>query len=52
MALILISLVGGALSLGEIRGGCVPRASLGSLLPDGWGCVPTQIVVWPRASQG
>ena len=51
MELILIPLVGGALSLGEIRGGCVPRGSLGSLFADGWGCVPTQFVLWPGASQ-
>ena len=39
-----------ALSLGEIRGCCVPRASLGSLF-TGWGCGPTWIIVWPRGSQ-
>ena len=31
MGLILIPLVGGALSLGEIRGSCMPGSSLGSL---------------------
>ena len=43
----------GALSLGEIKGGCVPGVgrSLGRLFTDGWGCVPTQIIVWPGASQ-
>ena len=46
MELILTPLVGGALSLGEIRGGCVPGwgQSLGSLFPDGQGCDPTWIV--------
>ena len=51
MELILIPLVGGALSLGVIRGRCVPGGSLGSLFADGWGCVPTWFVVWPGASQ-
>ena len=35
--LTLIPLVGGALSLGVIRGGCAPRRSLGSLFANGWG---------------
>ena len=30
--------VGGPLSLGEIRGGCVSGGSLGSLFTDGWDC--------------
>ena len=51
MELIPIPLVGGALSLREIRGGCVPGVSLSSLFTDGWGYDPTCIVVWPRASQ-
>ena len=51
MGLIRIPLAGGALSLGEIRGGCVPHGSLGSLFIDGWDCDPTWIIVWPRASQ-
>ena len=46
-----IPLVGGALFLGEIRGGCVPGGSLGSLFTDGCGCDPTWIVDWPGASQ-
>ena len=47
MELIPIPLVGGALSLGEIRGGCVcGGVSLGSLFTDGWGCDPTWIVIW------
>jgi len=41
---------GWLLSLGMIRGGCVPGGSLGCLLADGWGCVPT-LFVWPGASQ-
>ena len=49
--LIPIPLVGGALSLGEIRGGCVPWGSLGSLCTDGWGYDPTWIVVCPGAPQ-
>ena len=36
MELILIPLVGGALSLDEIRGSCVPEGSLGSLFTEGW----------------
>ena len=44
-------LVGGALSLGEIRGGSVPGVSLGSLSTNGWGCDPTWIIVWPEGSQ-
>ena len=49
--LILIPLVGGAFSLGEIRGSCVPGVSLGSLFTDGWDCDLTWIVAWPGASQ-
>ena len=51
MELIPFLVVGGALSLDEIRGGCVPGASLGSLFTDGWGCDPTWIIVCPGASQ-
>ena len=51
VGLIPIPLVGRALSPGEIRGACIPGGSLGSLFIDGWGCDPTQIVVWPGASQ-
>ena len=51
MELIPIPLVGGALSLSEIRGGCVTGGSSGSLFTDGWGCDPTLIVIWPGASQ-
>ena len=46
-----IPLVGETLSLGEIRCGCEPRVSLGSLFTDGWGCNLTWIVVWPGVSQ-
>ena len=49
MELILFPLVGGALSLGEIRGGCVPGGCLGSFT-DGRGFDPTWIVVWPEFS--
>ena len=49
--LILIPLVGGVLFLGEIRGGCVPGGSLGSLFTEGQGCDPTWVVVCPEASQ-
>ena len=41
----LVTLLGGALSLGVIRGSCVPRRTLGSLFADGWGRVPTLSVV-------
>ena len=40
MGLIPIPLVGGALSLSEIRGGCVPGGSLGSLFTDGGAVIP------------
>ena len=39
-------LVGKAMSRGMSRGSCGLRKSLGSLSTDGWGCVPTQFVVW------
>ena len=42
--------MGGTLSLGDIRDGCVPEGSLGSLFDDGCDCVPTWIIVWPGAS--
>ena len=54
MELSLGPLVGGALSVGVIKGGCVPGGggvSLDSLFVDEWGCVPTLFVVWTRASQ-
>ena len=40
MGQIPIPLVGGALSLVEVRGGCVPGGSLGSLFTDGGAVVP------------
>ena len=46
-----IRLLDGALSLGEIRGGCLPGGSLGRLFPGGWGYDPTWIIVWPGAFQ-
>ena len=45
-----VPLVGGALFLGEIRGGRVPGKTLCSLFADGWGCVSTLFVFWPGAS--
>ena len=49
VGLIPISLVGGALSLGEIKGSFMPGGSLGSLFTDGWGCDLTWSIVWPGA---
>ena len=43
--LIPIPLVGGAFSLGDIRGGCVPGGSLGRFFTDAWVCDPTWIVL-------
>ena len=51
VGLILTPVVSGALSQDVFRGECVPGRSLGILFSDGWDCVPTQFVVWPRASQ-
>ena len=51
MELIPLSMMGGALSLGEITCGYVPGGSLGSLFTDGWGSDPTWIIVWLGASQ-
>ena len=42
-------LVGKAKSRGMSRVSCGLRKSLGPA--HGWGCVPTQLVVWPEASQ-
>ena len=44
-------LAGGALSLDDIRGCCVPGGSLASLFADGWGCDPSWIIVWPVSSE-
>ena len=44
-------LVNRAMSRGVSRGGCGLRKSLGSLSADGWGCVPTKLAVWSKASQ-
>ena len=44
-------LMGGALSLDEIRDDSVPGGSLDSLFTDGWGCDPTWLTVWPGDSQ-
>ena len=42
--MILVPLMGGAFSLGVIRGG----RTLGSLFANGQGCVPTLFDVWPE----
>ena len=34
-----------------LAGSCVLRKTLSSLCVDGWGCVPTPLVVWPEVSQ-
>lgn len=47
----LLTLGGGAMYLGVIRGRCVPRRTLGSLFVYGRSCVPTLLIVWPGASQ-
>lgn len=33
------------------KGGCGLRKSFDRLSADGWGCIPTQFVVWPETSQ-
>ena len=42
-------LVGRVTSKDMCRAGCGLRKFLGSLSADGWGCVPTLLVVWPKA---
>ena len=49
VVLSLVPLVGRAVSRGLFRGGCGLRKSIGSLSADGWGYVPTLLVVWPEA---
>ena len=44
-------LVDRAVSRGVSRGGCGLRMSLSTLSADGWGCIPTQLVVRPEMSQ-
>ena len=44
----LIPLVGRAVSRGVLRAGSGFRMTLGNLSADGWGCVPTLLVVWPE----
>lgn len=46
MELSVVLLLGGALFLGVIRGGSVPRRTLGILFSDGWFCVPTLFAVF------
>ena len=41
----------GALFLDVIKGGYVPKRTLGRLFADGQGSVPTLFVVWSGASQ-
>jgi len=48
----LVPLVGRAISEGVfISGSCLFRTTLSRLSADGWGCVPTLLVVWPEKSQ-
>ena len=47
----LVPLVGMAVSRGVFRGACGLQKTLGSLSADGWGCVPTMLVVCPETSQ-
>ena len=42
MELSLVTPLGEALSLGVIRGSCVPRRTVGSLFTDVWSCTPFQ----------
>ena len=51
MELDLDPLVGRAISKDMSSSGCRLRKSLGSLSAEEQGCVPTQLVVWPEASQ-
>ena len=46
-----VGLVGRTMARDLSRGGYRLRNSSGSLSADGWGCVLTQLVVWPEASQ-
>ena len=46
----LIPLVGRVMSRRVFIGGSWLRMTLGSLSVDGWGCVPTLLVVWPEVS--
>ena len=46
-----LPLMARAMSRGVFRGSCGLRMTLGTLSADGWGCVPTLLVVWPEASQ-
>ena len=50
LELYLVSLVGRAYQ-GVCLESCGLRTILGSLSADGWGCVPTILVVWPEAFQ-
>ena len=53
LELSLVPLVGGALSLGVIRGSCMPGKTLGSLSAEEWGSVPTRLFgLWFRCTGG
>ena len=39
------------LGLVPLVSSCGLRKTLGRMSADGWGCVPTVLVVWPEASQ-
>ena len=43
--------VGPLVGRAMVRHGCGLRKSSGNLSADGWGYVPTQLVVWPEVSQ-
>ena len=42
---------GRAMSRDMFKGGCGLRNSFNRLSGDGWGCIPTQFVVWPEIPQ-
>ena len=54
MGLIPILLVGGALSLGEIRGGCVPGGSSGRLFTEAGAVIPPGLLfaLWLLSADG
>ena len=47
----LVNLMGRAVTRSLVGSHCELRMTLGSLSADGWGCVPTLLIVWPEASQ-
>ena len=44
-------LVGKAMSRGVFGSNCELRVTSGSLSDDGWGCIPTLLVISPKVSQ-